>query len=289
MLRLMTRVASPTVRRVVQHVSRRPLSLIAPASVTAAAVAAAAAAASAEAAAFNAAATSAVPAKCLAEADKLYDGNQYASVAGILRASLPKAPEDTELNWRLARACKKLSDEEKPKSKEKEALVREGLAHAEVALKSGGATCGPAHKWYAILLSAVGEFTGTSEKIKNSFVVREHFSEACRLSPKDATSRHLLGLWCFEVAKLSWIEQKAAAALFASPPQATFEEALGHFEAAEAMEPGFYPKNLLLLAQACAKLGRKADAEAWLSKCLAAKPQTPEDRATLAEASKLKL
>ena len=102
------------------------------------------------------------------------------------------------------------------------------------------------HKWYAILLSESGSFAGTSASIKNSFVVREHFERAAALSPKDATSRHLLGLWCFEVAKLSWIEQKAAAALFATPPTATFAEALDHFEHAERIEPGFYPKNLPL-------------------------------------------
>ena len=38
--------------------------------------------------------------------------------------------------------------------------------------------------------------------------------------------------------QLSWIEQKAAAALFAAPPTATFEEAHGHFAAAEAMDEG---------------------------------------------------
>lgn len=52
------------------------------------------------------------------------------------------------------------------------------------------------------MLSGVGEFLGTSEKIKNSFVVREHFERATELSPNDATARHLLGLWCFEVAKV---------------------------------------------------------------------------------------
>ena len=186
-----------------------------------------------------AAPASAVPARCLIEADKLFDSNQYRSLAEMLRASMSRAPDDAELNWRLARACKKLSDAEKPRSKEKEALVREGLACAKTALASAAATCSPAHKWYAILLSGLGEFTGTTDSIKNSFVVREHFEMACSLAPTDATSRHLLGLWCYEVAKLSWFEQKAAAAFFASPPKATYEEALSHFERAEKMEPGF--------------------------------------------------
>ena len=96
-------------------------------------------------------------------------------------------------------------------------------------------------------------------------------------------------MWCFEVAKLSWIEQKAAAALFATPPTATFAEALDHFEHAERIEPGFYPKNLLLTAQALSRLGRADEAKAALAKCLAATPKSPEDEATLEEARKLKL
>ena len=55
------------------------------------------------------------------------------------------------------------------------------------------------------------------------------------------------------------------------------------------MEPGFYPKNLLLLARTCARLGRKEEAREWLDKCLAARPRTPEDEETLKEASSVKL
>ena len=64
---------------------------------------------------------------------------------------------------------------------------------------------------------------------------------------------------------------------------------IGHLLAAEETEPGFYPKNQLLLAQAHAKAGRKVEAKAWLDRCLAATPKTPEDQETLQEAAKLKL
>jgi len=122
-----------------------------------------------------------------------------------------------------------------------------------------------------------------------SLTVADHFKRAVDLSPKDATARHLLGLWCYEVAKLSWLEQKVAATLFAAPPTATFEEAYEHFVAAEKIDPGFYPKNMLLLAQTCARLGLKQEATHWHSRCLASKARTPEDEETLAEAAKLKL
>ena len=181
---------------------------------------------------------------------------------------------------------KKSADAEKTKDTKK-ALVFDALKHAARARARAGDRRGA--QVVAILLSESGSFAGTSASIKNSFVVREHFERAAALSPKDATIRHLLGLWCFEVAKLSWIEQKAAAALFATPPTATFAEALDHFEHAERIEPGFYPKNLLLTAQALSRLGRADEAKAALAKCLAATPKSPEDEATLEEARKLKL
>ena len=46
-------------------------------------------------------------------------------------------------------------------------------------------------------------------------------------------------------------------------------------EAAEGMDPGFYPKNLLYLAQTASKIGKSAEAKEYLSRCLAAKPATP--------------
>ena len=223
----------------------------------------------------------------IAEADACFDLNEYERLHSMLTAALVSSPEDAELNWRLTRACKKLADGKV--KKEQEGLLREGLSAAERSLQTDGTRCGSCHKWYAIVLSGVGEFDGTSASIKNSFVVKEHFERACALSPADATARHLLGLWCYEVSNLSWTMRKLAATLFAAPPTSSFEEAVAHFEAAERLEPGFYPKNLLLLAQANAKLGRAAEAKAWLAKCLTARAKTPEDEETLKLAHALKL
>ena len=223
----------------------------------------------------------------LSRADALFDANEYAQLADLLRTALSSRPDDAQLLWRLARALKKLADAQSEKPA-KEKLAREAHAAAERSLALAP-ECGAVHKWYAITLSELGAFLGTTDKIKNSFAVREHFDRAAELCPADATSRHLLGVWCFEVAKLSWFEQKAAAAIFASPPRATFEEALAHFELAEKTEPDFYPKNKLLMAQAHARLGRKEEARYWLQSCLRSTPKTPEDEQTLAEAARTRL
>jgi hypothetical protein len=52
------------------------------------------------------------------------------------------------------------------------------------------------HKWYAILVSLTSGFEGTKATIQKSFVCKQHFERAIALNPQDATSRHLLGLWC---------------------------------------------------------------------------------------------
>ena len=275
--------ATPVLRRAASASATRP-SLV---TVTAASVAAASSLAVAAASSLAECEAVKAPAHCLVAADGMFDANQYQQLYQLLKISLPRSPDDEEINWRLARACKKLAD---GKSKaEQEPLMREGLKAAEHALKLAPSS-GPAHKWYAILLSSVGEFDGTSASIKNSFIVKQHFEKACELSPNDATSRHLLGLWCYEVANLSWMTRKLASTLFAEPPESTFEEAVGHFELAERMDPGFYPKNLLLLAHAYHKMGQIERAQYFLQRCKAAKVRTPEDQETmkLAEAAKIK-
>jgi len=38
-----------------------------------------------------------------------------------------------------------------------------------------------------------------------------------------------LGRWCYEIAKLSWWQRKAASVLVAEPPTSSIEEALENF------------------------------------------------------------
>ena len=128
---------------------------------------------------------------------------------------------------------------------------------------------------YAIMISRVGDFKGTKERIKNSYLIREHFAKACELNPTDATSRHLLGVWCFEICVTfeSWALRKVAAAIFATPPESSYEEALRHLQQAEAMEPGFYSQNTLYLAKTLLKLPagpeNKELARGWLQATMA--------------------
>ena len=62
---------------------------------------------------------------------------------------------------------------------------------------------------------------------------------ACELGSEDPTNWHLIGMWEFTVADISWVMRKLATVVYGEPPKATFEEALEHFAKAEALAEGF--------------------------------------------------
>ena len=146
--------------------------------------------------------------------------------------------------------------------KQCEVILYEALDHAKraLALEPSNFAC---HKWYAIALSQTSAYEGTKATIEKSFVVRTHFVKACELNPLDATSRHALGMWYWEVASLGWATRKVAATIFASPPVGNYDEALAHFQLAEGIAPGFYARNRLMLAKCQKELRDKPAAKKW--------------------------
>ena len=217
------------------------------------------------------------------QADALFAACSHSESLVLLEDGLNRMPDSAALLWRAARCHKKLADAAANPARARH--MEEAMRLARAALEMGPQLA-PAHKWFAIMLGSSP--ASTSEKITSSFVIREHFDEAAVLDPHDATARHLLGLWCFEVAKLSWIEKRAAAALFAAPPEATYEEAYAHLAHAERLEPGFYAPNTLLLAKCANELGRREEARRWLRACMAIAPRDADEEKACKEASTLR-
>ncbi|KAM5156594.1 regulator of microtubule dynamics protein 1 isoform 2-T2 [Mantella aurantiaca] len=197
-----------------------------------------------------------------------------------------KNSEDPELLWRLARASRDLAQLSKTAADVKKRLVYESRDLAKKALELNE-SCSAAHKWYGICLSDVGDYEGIKVKIGNSYIIRDHFQRAIELNPKDATTVHLIGLWCYMFAELPWYQTKIAAALFAAPPSATFEEALIYFEKAEEVDPNFYSKNLLFLGKTFLQLKNKEVALQWLHKARDYPVRTEEDKEVHKEATDL--
>lgn len=216
----------------------------------------------------------------------LFDGGDFSTLKAELEAELGKQ-RTPELLWQLARANHKLREATCAADKVKgKAMAAEAHALALEALSLND-KLSPAYKWAGITLNAVGEYEGSKIKISNAFKVRDFWEKAAQLDPKDATTRYLLGAWCYNITEISWVERQAAAVLFATPPTSTYEQALAHFLEAERIEPGFYSSNTLHIAKVYDRLKLKDDAVAWAKRAAAFQPKNDEDKANIKAAQDL--
>ncbi|XP_054355846.1 regulator of microtubule dynamics protein 1 isoform X3 [Pongo pygmaeus] len=169
----------------------------------------------------------------LEQADYLYESGETEKLYQLLTQY--KESEDAELLWRLARASRDVAQLSRTSEEEKKLLVYEALEYAKRALEKNESSFA-AHKWYAICLSDVGDYEGIKAKIANAYIIKEHFEKAIELNPKDATSIHLMGIWCYTFAEMPWYQRRIAKMLFATPPSSTYEKALSYFHRAEQGE-----------------------------------------------------
>nr|XP_024106356.2 regulator of microtubule dynamics protein 1 isoform X4 [Pongo abelii] len=220
----------------------------------------------------------------LEQADCLYESGETEKLYQLLTQY--KESEDAELLWRLARASRDVAQLSRTSEEEKKLLVYEALEYAKRALEKNESSFA-AHKWYAICLSDVGDYEGIKAKIANAYIIKEHFEKAIELNPKDATSIHLMGIWCYTFAEMPWYQRRIAKMLFATPPSSTYEKALSYFHRAEQVDPNFYSKNLLLLGKTYLKLHNKKLAAFWLMKAKDYPAHTEEDKQIQTEAAQL--
>ncbi|XP_067835627.1 regulator of microtubule dynamics protein 1 isoform X2 [Heptranchias perlo] len=188
------------------------------------------------------------------QADYLYGTGEVAKLYDLLIQH--KNSTNGELLWRLARASRDLAQLESTSTEKKKQLTYESLEFAEKAL----------------------------EKNELSFAAHK---KAIELNPKDATSIHLMGLWCFTFAEMPWVQQKIAAMFFTTPPSSTYEEALQYFNKAEEADPNFYSKNLLMMGKTFMKLKNEKLALLWLTKARDYPARNEEDKQVQKEATEL--
>ncbi|XP_026148583.1 regulator of microtubule dynamics protein 1 [Mastacembelus armatus] len=214
-------------------------------------------------------------AEVLEQADYLYSCADTEKLYQLLLQF--KDSDDAEFLWRLARASRDLSLLPNIEAGRKKQLTFEAFEYAKKALEKDE-QCFAAHKWYAVCLSDIGDYEGVKVKIGNSYIIREHLERAIELNPKDATSLHILGYWCFAFAELPWYQRKVAAVIFSSPPVSTYEEALEFFLKAEEVDPNFYSKNLLMLGKTYLAMKDEQKALLWLTKAKEYPAHTLEDK-----------
>ncbi|EPQ03974.1 Regulator of microtubule dynamics protein 3 [Myotis brandtii] len=192
--------------------------------------------------------------------------------------------------WRLARAYSDMCELAEEVSEKKsyaqngkeEAVpggkVTDGKEEAEAALEKGdeSADC---HQWYAVLCGQLAEHEGIQKRIQSGFSFKEHVDKALALQPENPMAHFLLGRWCYQVAHLSWLEKKTAAALFESPPSATVEDALQSFLKAEELQPGFSKAGRVYISKCYRELGKNSEARQWVKLAMELPDVTSEDSA----------
>jgi len=143
------------------------------------------------------------------------------------------------------------------------------------------------HKWLFVLIDAKASHEGLKVRITESLNIKKHIARACELNPKDPTSFHFLGFWCFEIAGLPWYQRTIASTLFATPPTSSYEEALDNFLKAEEIDPNFYSVNLLMIGRTYLCLNDKEKARIYLTRARDYPVETSEDAETAKTAEKL--
>jgi len=152
-----------------------------------------------------------------------------------------------ELLWRMSRAAYKVAAAaELVKNTEKQKkFLQEATEWGKKALELDEKH-GKAHMWLANIYGKVCDHLGTKERIAKGKEIQAHL-EACITSmPDDFLPYYTYGRWCMEVAKLSWLERKIAAAIFDKPPEATYQDAVDKFTIVDRLKPSWRANKFYL-------------------------------------------
>jgi tetratricopeptide (TPR) repeat protein len=127
---------------------------------------------------------------------------------------------------------------------------------------------GDAHYALAFALGVENENASHKQQIANSKVMKKELDKALEMNPHNGGAYHLLGRWYERIAEFNVIERLAVAAIYGSSlPHATNEDAQKCFEKAIVYEPD-YILHQYELAYVFHKMGKDADAKAWLNHAL---------------------
>ncbi|KAE8287248.1 Regulator of microtubule dynamics protein 3 [Larimichthys crocea] len=216
----------------------------------------------------------------LAQSDILHTGDASLKAEGfrLLLDNRAEYGDSREFLWRLARAYSDMYKSTEDKQ-EKKTYAQQGWEEAEAALRKNGlnAEC---HKWFAVLTGLSTQHESMHSKLKSSHILKEHLDRAVALRDNDPMCFYLLGRWCYEVATLDWLEKKAAAALYQSPPTSTLHDALENFLKAEELSPGFSKTVRLYIAQCHRELGNISEATNWTELALKTPTNSNDDEET---------
>ncbi|GAA51026.1 regulator of microtubule dynamics protein 1, partial [Clonorchis sinensis] len=128
------------------------------------------------------------------EVDKFNDNHQDKQAYDRLKKAIDGGMKETELYWRLARACRGMALLPETKDlQERKNYFEEGMsaAKAGMAINDNDPKC---NSWYAICLNYRSKSDGVDQRIKNSYIMRDHWLKALRVEPTDFATLHSMGV-----------------------------------------------------------------------------------------------
>jgi len=224
------------------------------------------------------------------QVDSMEDSSTFEEQLRILQKANEDFPNNIDILWRLARSYYQNAVDHPEDKVRQEKLFNEGLVIATQAVQvdpnhDGG------YKWSGVLTNSVDDFKSKKEKIADAFKIKDFFQTAERLNPNDATTKFCLGRWCYTVSSISWVERNAAALLFATPPESSYEEALTYFHQALVLaeENPVYQGSLtqiyFMLGKTYNTVNKKEEGDKFYKKCIESKPYSVDDRTYIKEAT----
>ena len=239
-----------------------------------------AAVATAAAAAAVASATVPTVGQCSASfdaSDAFYADGDFESEADALERNYSDAEKLTvEWIWRRARSKYQIASLKATPGKEKQALINEAYEMIQQASIKDDSVPGVL-LWHGVILSEWSSLQGTKVKIAHLLDVKHLWERAVELHPSDASSLHFLGRWEHGITEIDWFSRNAANLIFGSLPPASYESALAYFMRAEEINPGFWKRNLVFIAQCEIKLGNAQKAKETLLRARQIHDKTEED------------
>ncbi|KAI1719219.1 regulator of microtubule dynamics protein 1 [Ditylenchus destructor] len=190
---------------------------------------------------------------------------------------------NSEVLWRLARACHQIAAKIPPTDSKKKDIILEGYALEAVKVNENSFNC---LKWAAVLHGGLNDFLGTKEKIENGFVFKGFLDKALAIDPAEYSLLHMRGRFSFNVAGLSWLERNLASALFATPPKATYDDAIADFLEVVSIKPQWID-NLFYVAKSYIGNNDKANAAKYLNMASEIEPADDAEREIMKEVQTL--
>lgn len=217
----------------------------------------------------------------LSEADALFDQNKVKENYDILNGLFKNDVKDPQLLWRFARANYDMACETDALDSSQE-FTDTGLNLISDAKKQIPNEFN-IYKWEGILLGKKGQFLSTKEKIANAYTIRDNFKKAIELNPKDATTQYCMAQWCWSILQISWVERKAAALIFGTPPTSTYEECEEHLRSSWELN-GDAIHTALLFGDLRYQQKRYAEAKEWFVKAQGCTAETDNQKRQVKEA-----